>query len=135
MSDPSDLYELLPHRHPILLVDRVVRWSAENLVAVKAVTGSEPCYAGAPRADLAYPLTLLLESFTQACALLWQLRARADGTGLSGVLFFGAAREVAFTGAVHPGELVRHEVRLDQRHGDNAFLSGASYVDEVPVMT
>jgi 3-hydroxyacyl-[acyl-carrier-protein] dehydratase len=130
-----DLHDLIPHRHPILLVDRVLSWRPpDELVAVKAVTRAEPCFADAP-ATAAYPPTLLLESFTQACAVLWQLGARADGTGLTGVLFFGAARDVVFHRPVYPGALVRHEVRLDQRHGDNAFLSGQSTVDGTPVMT
>jgi 3-hydroxyacyl-[acyl-carrier-protein] dehydratase len=134
MLEHVELRELLPHRHPVLLVDRAVEYEpGRRIVTLKAVSGSEPCYAGitgtAPDA-YAFPETLLVESFGQSGALLW-LRTMADqGRPLTGVLIFASARDCVFEGRAYPGDVLRHVVRLDQTVGDNAFLSGETWVGD-----
>ncbi len=130
--DPA---ELLPHRAPILLVDRVLTGAAPGtVVTARTVDRAEPCYAGLGGTG-AYPPTLLLESFAQSCGIAWRLGGPADGTRPDGLLLFGAARAVAFHRPVYPGDTIRHEVRLDHASGDSALLSGASYVDGIRVAT
>ncbi|NHC16049.1 3-hydroxyacyl-ACP dehydratase FabZ family protein, partial [Motilibacter deserti] len=84
MREYADIRAVLPHRHPVLLVDRVVELKEfASIVTLKAVSGSEPCYAqmdeGLPASAYAYPGSLLLESFGQSGALLWLESLRSRG--------------------------------------------------------
>lgn len=124
--DHATIRRLLPVRHPILLVDRVVALDpGRRIETVKNVSGSEPCYRGLvddlPGSAYAFPRCLALESFGQSAALLW--RGSGD-TGAGGLLMLAAIREVRFTGSAVPGDQLRHVVRLDRMVGPNAFLNG-----------
>lgn len=140
MIDHAGIRNILPHRHPILLVDAALElYPFDRIVTVKAVSGSEPCYAnmveGLDPGAFAYPKSLLIESFCQSGAVLWLESIRSRGESLSGTLIFAAAKNVRFHSPVHPGETVRHSLKIDQLVGDNAFLSGQSFVGDRPVMT
>jgi 3-hydroxyacyl-[acyl-carrier-protein] dehydratase len=131
MREPDRVRAVLPQRHPMLLVDRVLDLEPGRAIrAVKAVTVAEPCYAHLPD-DLparryAYPVPLLIESLGQAAALLW-----LDGAALDDdVLLLAAVRDYVVEGPVHPGDVVRHEVRVDSVKAGTAFAHGESYVDE-----
>ncbi len=135
MGTHAELYDLLPHRHPILLVDRIV--DAEPgawIETVKTVSGSEPCYAGlagdaSPEA-FGYPRVLVLESFVQSAAALWARTARTEGGALDGTLVFGGASGLEFHCGVGPGDTLRHRVRIANRVGSNAFFTGETTVSE-----
>lgn len=119
---------IIPHRHPILLVDRVDevdpgRW----LVARKAVTAAEHCYRDAT--EEAYPLSLLLESWAQAAVLLacWDqpnpdvVAGKVElATGIRGVRI---GRDVV------PGDVVVHRVEVVRALDDAVIVSGTSAVD------
>jgi 3-hydroxyacyl-[acyl-carrier-protein] dehydratase len=132
---PADLRALLPHRHPMLLVDRVTAGElGVALAAEKAVGVGEPCYAGlrddAPAAAWAYPASLLVESFGQAAAVLWQVTTGEPATAGGRVLMLAAARQVRIEGIVLPGDVLRHVVRIENVVGDNAFVAGETWVGE-----
>jgi 3-hydroxyacyl-[acyl-carrier-protein] dehydratase len=128
---------LLPVRHPMVLVDRIVAFDPNTEIETrKAVSGSEPCYLGMaddlPAARYAYPRSLVLESFGQSAALLWLGSRESPGGGLPMV---GRLRGCRFTGSAFPGDVVRHFVRVDRLVDDNAFLSGESRVGERVILT
>jgi 3-hydroxyacyl-[acyl-carrier-protein] dehydratase len=122
----AQLRDLLPHRHPMLLIDRVEAViPGESLEAVKVISGCEPCYQGLPD-DYAFPGTLLIESFGQAAAVLWML-STPQGVRPAGQLpMFVAARDCLLERQVYPGDVLRHRVRLDQTVHGAAFASGES---------
>ncbi len=122
----ADITRVLPHRHPVLLVDSVLTLDpGVAITATKAISGSEPCYAGlaedAPPSAYAYPVSLIVESFGQAGAVLWLVGTpeRPPGT-----LIFGAARDVVVHDRAFPGDVLTHHVRIDSVKGPNAFMSG-----------
>ena len=132
-GDHARIRELLPVRHPILLVDRILAVTpGTEILTAKAVTGSEPCYGGLPDGlhtdAYAYPRSLALESFGQSAALLW-LASAADGDVADGVLMVGAIRDAQFYSAVQPGEVLHHVVRIDNEVGRNAFFTGETWVE------
>lgn len=133
MIDHARLRGILPHRHPILMVDTIEEIEYyERIVATKAVTGSEPCFARMvettdPRRYF-YPRSLIIESFGQSGAVLWLESIRRDGRELEGSLIFAAARDITFHREAHPGDVLRHEAHLDQIVGDNAFLRGRTLI-------
>lgn len=134
MHDYAAIRRLIPHAHPILLVDRVLDMDPyERIVTTKTVSGSEPCYAGiapdAPSRAFAYPASLLMESWGQGGAVLWMERIKAQERERSGALILAATRGVRLLRAVLPGDTLRHEVTIDQYVGDSVFLSGRSWVD------
>lgn len=133
MIDAAGIRRLLPHRYPILLVDRVTQLVAgQRLTALKAVTGNEPWYAEvAPGTDLAYPPTLLIESWVQAAAVL----VASSNTEQSGVMLLGSMSGVTFSDPVFPGDVVTHRVRVFRALSDTVIFEGDSTVYDRPAMT
>ncbi|MCJ0871753.1 3-hydroxyacyl-ACP dehydratase FabZ family protein [Streptomyces sp. AP-93] len=130
----------IPHRTPILLVDRVGEVvPGEHLTAYKAVSGNEPCYAAlpadAPASAYAYPNALVIESWAQAAVLLsvWE---QPNPDVLAGkVELAGAINGVEISGRVHPGEVLEHRVRLVRAVDDTAILAGETLAGGRPVMS
>jgi 3-hydroxyacyl-[acyl-carrier-protein] dehydratase len=128
MLDHHQIRAILPQRWPMLLLDRVL--AAEpgvSMTAVKAVSATEPCYRDlpddAPPPAWAYPLSLLIESFGQAAAVLWVLRHRElDDPGALPLL--AGIKGVRVSGRAYPGDVLRHEVRLEHAVDGAAFATG-----------
>lgn len=136
MLEIDAIRRLLPHGHPMLLVDRIVEVDpGRSIIATKAITHCEPCYAavpsGSPVDRYRFPPSLLLESFGQAAALLWLAGRDSDGDGVRDrdrVLMLVVARDCTVHGGALPGDVVEHRARIDNVVGDNLFVSGESLV-------
>jgi 3-hydroxyacyl-[acyl-carrier-protein] dehydratase len=138
MLEIADIKRLLPHRYPILLVDRVVSATAgEALTATKAVTANEPCYAAMPDGpgDYAYPPALLIESWCQAAGLLICLDMPNPDVLANQVTLFVGINELELSGRVRPGDVVTHHVRLVRALRNEAVLEGEATVDGLVVLT
>jgi 3-hydroxyacyl-[acyl-carrier-protein] dehydratase len=127
----AQIQALLPHRHPMLLVDAVVAVDPRrSIVARKCVTRNEPCYASLSEApterQVAYPRCLIVESFSQAGVILW--RHGVPPGEAPGVLMFGIARDCDFERDVFPGETMEHRVQIDRAFGDSLLFSGETWV-------
>jgi 3-hydroxyacyl-[acyl-carrier-protein] dehydratase len=123
----SEIRKIIPHRYPVLLVDRVSEVDpGRRIVTLKAVSGREPCYADG--AGDAYPLGLLLESWAQSAVLLtrWE-NPNPDVLGDKVELITGL-RGVVVHGEVVPGDVVEHHVEVVRVVDDAAILSGRSLV-------
>lgn len=135
----AEIKRALPHRYPMLLVDRVLQVvPGESLVATKAVTVNEPCYAGLPasagRAAHAYPVSLLVESWCQAAGLL-AVHGKPNPDVLAGrVTLFGTISDLQLLAEVQPGDVLHHHVRAQKILSDAALLEGESLVAGAPVM-
>jgi 3-hydroxyacyl-[acyl-carrier-protein] dehydratase len=128
----ADLRAVLPHRYPMLMVDRVLSIEpGRSIVATKAVTGVESCYArlpaAAPASAFAYPVTLLVESLCQAGGVLLAL-ARPGGLRGS-ILLFGGVCGIRPGRPVFPGDTVTHHVEMLKALSDAAMFAGHSLVD------
>ncbi|MCI4066462.1 beta-hydroxyacyl-ACP dehydratase [Micromonospora sp. R77] len=127
----AQIRAVLPQRHPLLLVDRVLSRGDDRIETIKAITATEPCYArlgdDATVEDHAYPVSLLIESFGQSAALLWLHDAVA---GAGHVLLFVGARDYTVEGHAYPGDTVRHVVHLERVVADTAFATGESWVGD-----
>lgn len=140
MLDHGGIRALLPQRYPMLLVDRIVEVRPDGgLTAIKAISATEPCYRASPPDDT-YPVALLIESFGQAAAIAWLLWDKDDDPGriASGrPLFplFAGLRDVRISGTAHPGDVVRHEVRLDHVMDGAACASGRVLVGDRVIAT
>lgn len=128
--DHAEVRTVLPQRYSMLLIDRVLAIESGAFIrAIKAVTVGEPCYHGLPEGlaaqRYAYPVGLLLESFGQAAAILWLTSAGPEARGE--LLLFGAARDCLIEGRAYPGDVLRHEARLEQVTDGAAFVSGETW--------
>lgn len=80
-TDISKILDLLPHRYPMLLVDRILEYAKdEKLVALKNVTANEPFFQGHFPGHPIMPGVLILEALAQATGLyaFQSLRERGD---------------------------------------------------------
>jgi 3-hydroxyacyl-[acyl-carrier-protein] dehydratase len=126
MLEHVQICDILPQGHPMVLVDRVLSLQpGVSITAVKAVSGSEPCYAGGRH--FAFPVALLLESFGQAAALLW-LSQRGSPSG-DEVLMLTTVRDCLIEGTAYPGDTLRHVAQLDNVVGDTVIVRGETWVE------
>ncbi|MEU9795528.1 hypothetical protein AB0E27_33990 [Streptomyces sparsogenes] len=136
----SALKRLLPHRYPMLLVDRVTELvPGERATGWKAVSGNEPWYEGLPDKagdlDHHYPWTVLAESWCQVAAVL-VTRDRPNPDVLSGqVMLLGGITDARPARPVVPGDLVEHRARLTRRVGDTFVFEGESRAGGETVLT
>ncbi|MFI8437998.1 hypothetical protein ACIGJO_30520 [Streptomyces sp. NPDC079020] len=133
--DYTEILDRLPVRHPMLLVDRVESFRpGREITTVKAVSGSEPCYAsmadGLPLSRYMFPRALMLESFGQSSVLLWLATGTAEGVPVA-----AAFRHCRFAGEVRPGAVLRHVARIDRLMANNVFVSGQTWDGDRCVMT
>jgi 3-hydroxyacyl-[acyl-carrier-protein] dehydratase len=132
----AQLRNALPHRYPMLLVDRVTTDAGcGELTAIKAVTCNEPWYADIPdelgEEAYDYPAVLVLESWCQAAGVL---AAQAAARG-SRVMLFGGVSNVRFSGRVRPGDTLEHRVRQLLALDSTAVFEGECLVGPQLVMT
>ena len=130
--DAAMIERLLPHRYPMLLVDRVLEWEAGKFIrAVKNVTVNEPFFQGHFPGNPVMPGVLVIESMAQVAGLLTMLSdvARQDGSQL--VLFAGID-DARFKRQVIPGDTLLLEADLDRAvRGIGRFRTRASVGDQV----
>ncbi|AHH99249.1 3-hydroxyacyl-ACP dehydratase FabZ [Kutzneria viridogrisea] len=139
MTGVDRIKALIPHRYPILLVDRVSEVDpGRTLVAHKAVTVAEPCYAhlpeDAPAQAYAYPVSLLLESWAQSAVILacW-LKPNPDV--LAGKVELAAGlRGAELLAPVYPGVVLEHRVQVLREVDEAAVVAGSTLVDGETVL-
>lgn len=105
----QELSELLPHRYPFLLVDRVLELvPGEYCKAVKNVSVNEPFFIGHFPGKPTMPGVLILESMAQTGALI--LLSLEGGAGQ--VIYLAGADRVKFKRPVVPGDVLVNEIKL-----------------------
>jgi len=112
--DVAMIQRLLPHRYPMLLVDRVLDWEANKFLrGIKNVTVNEPFFQGHFPAYPVMPGVLVIEAMAQVAGLLTMLSdvARRDGSQL--VLFAGID-QARFKRQVVPGDTLTLEAHLER---------------------
>jgi UDP-3-O-[3-hydroxymyristoyl] N-acetylglucosamine deacetylase/3-hydroxyacyl-[acyl-carrier-protein] dehydratase len=107
--DIRRILEVLPHRYPFLLVDRVLEIKdMQSLVALKNVTINEPFFTGHFPGHPVMPGVLQLEAMAQAAGILLLRHVNAEGK----IAFFMSADKVKFRKAVLPGDQLVIEVKI-----------------------
>lgn len=124
--DIDQIRRLLAHRYPILLVDRVLEITDQELVALKLVSANEPFLQGHFPALPIMPGVLLLEALAQAAGL-WLLHTHAQTRTLMPVLT-GIDR-ARFRRPVRPGDVLQLHVRIDRARSRLIRFEGTATVD------
>jgi 3-hydroxyacyl-[acyl-carrier-protein] dehydratase len=114
--DIQQLMELLPHRYPFLMVDRIVDIDgSESAVGIKAVTVNEPQFAGHFPGRPIMPGVLLVEGLAQTAGAICIHAIRATKPA---VVYFLTIDECKFRQPVLPGDLVEYHVRKLRNRGN-----------------
>jgi 3-hydroxyacyl-[acyl-carrier-protein] dehydratase len=116
--DIQGLLELLPHRYPMLLVDKIVDIDGDDAgVGVKNVTFNEPQFQGHFPGRPVFPGVLLIEAMAQTAGAMCVLKTKkSDGAGKPSVVYFMTIDKVKFRKPVVPGDTVHfHMTKLKQR--------------------
>ena len=119
----------LPHRFPMLLVDRVETLEVDRrIVATKAVTINEPFFAGHFPGRPIMPGVLIVEALAQAAGVL-----AVESLGLAGsgkLVYFMAIDGAKFRTPVEPGVLLRLEVDFVQKRTTVCKFAGRACVGD-----
>jgi 3-hydroxyacyl-[acyl-carrier-protein] dehydratase len=118
----------LPHRYPMLLVDRVESLDPDKgISAIKAVTINEPFFQGHFPARPIMPGVLIVEALAQAAGVL-----AVEALGLAGsgkLVYFMAIESAKFRTPVEPGVLLRLDVEFVQKRASVCKFAGRASVD------
>ena len=106
--DISKIMELLPHRYPMLLVDRILEVGSDRCTGIKNVTINEPFFQGHYPGRPIMPGVLILEAMAQTGAVI----LLADPEHRRKVPVMGAIEDVKFKRQVVPGDQLRIDVEL-----------------------
>ena len=125
--DINEIQKILPHRPPMLLVDRIIELEPfQSAVGIKNVTMMEPFFAGHFPGNPIMPGVLLLEAMAQVggVAMLYPEEHRGK------IALFGGMENVKFKRPVVPGDQVVTKANLVRVRGDFGLLHADAYVDE-----
>jgi UDP-3-O-[3-hydroxymyristoyl] N-acetylglucosamine deacetylase/3-hydroxyacyl-[acyl-carrier-protein] dehydratase len=111
--DAVHLMQILPHRYPFLMVDRVVKIEGNFITGVKNVTLNEPYFQGHFPGHPIMPGVLQLEAMAQVAGILMMKRPENAGQ----LAYFMSAEAVKWRKPVVPGDVLVIEVELTKMRG------------------
>lgn len=128
IMDINQIRELLPHRYPMLLVDKVIELKANTIVAIKNITSNEPFFQGHFPSEPVMPGVLIVEAMAQTGGLL-VLNDLEDADSYS--TYFLRIDNVKFRQKVVPGDTIIFRVDLISplRHSIGT-MQGYAFVGE-----
>jgi beta-hydroxyacyl-ACP dehydratase FabZ len=131
MMEPLDvraIMEIIPHRYPFLLVDRVLELEeGRRILALKNVTCNEPFFQGHFPGNPIMPGVLVVEAMAQAGAVLL-LHSRPESRGK--VVYFAGIDKAKFRRPVVPGDSVRLQVEVLKLRTRTCLMRGEAFVEQ-----
>jgi beta-hydroxyacyl-ACP dehydratase FabZ len=129
--DVKQVLRLLPHRYPMVLVDRVLEIEGDQrAVGIKNVTMNEPFFQGHVPGHPIMPGVLIVEAMAQVGGVL--LMGTVDDPE-SKVVYFMSLDNVKFRKPVRPGDQIRIEVDIIQLRNTVCRIKGVAKVDDAVV--
>ncbi len=126
--DITAIMDIMPHRYPLLLVDRITRIEEGHSVeGIKNVTVNEPFFQGHFPGHPIMPAVLILEAMAQVGGMLL-LNSVEDPSNK--LMYFTAIDGARFRRPVTPGDQLRFQLELLKFRGSTAKMRGAAYVED-----
>ena len=117
--DINEVLKRIPHRYPMLLVDRAEDYRPhQSIVGIKGVTVNEPFFVGHFPNNPVMPGVLIVEAIAQTGAVLMSKSLDADVSGKT--ILFISLDNCRFRHPVRPGDLLRMPVEVLRARGDGA---------------
>ena len=129
--DVNEIRRILPHRYPMLLVDRIVELEPERIVGIKNVTANEPFFTGHFPDIPVMPGVLIIEAMAQTAGALvvHTLGAEAEGK----LVYFMTIENARFRRPVVPGDQLMIHVVKERSRGNVWKFNGEAKVAGVLV--
>lgn len=128
-----DIQDILPHRYPFLLVDRIESLEAgKNIEGYKNVSISEPVFQGHFPDHPIYPGVMIVEGMAQVGGVLAfkSLSEEAQKDKDSKVVYFMSIDKCKFRVPVTPGDKLVYKISVIKNRGNMWMLDGKAYVDD-----
>jgi len=126
----DEIRDILPHRYPFLLVDRIEELEPERIVGIKNVTANEPFFTGHFPDYPVMPGVLIVEAMAQVAGVL-VLNTIPDRKNK--LVLLAGVDSAKFRKPVRPGDQLRIEMKLLKRKATLAKMSGTATVNGVLV--
>lgn len=127
--DINEIKEILPHRYPFLLIDKVISMEGNKIVAIKNVTVNENYFQGHFPAEAVMPGVLIIEALAQTGAVAILSKNEFKGK----IAYFAGIDKAKFRKKVIPGDILRLEVEITKLRGRAGLGYGIAYVDDKKV--
>lgn len=131
--DVKEIMNILPHRYPILLVDRITHLELDKYVeGYKNITFNEPIFAGHFPASPIYPGVYIIEGMAQTGGILafkssFGMDAVNDGSRL---VYFMSIDRAKFRSMVKPGDKLVYKIEVLKHKGKVWVIYGKAFVDD-----
>jgi 3-hydroxyacyl-[acyl-carrier-protein] dehydratase len=123
----TEIMKIIPHRYPMLLVDRVLELEpGKRIVCIKNVTANEQFFQGHFPGAPVMPGVLMIEAMAQ-CGAVLILRDLPDRE--KKLFLFGGVDKARFRRPVVPGDQLRMEVEIVQKRSNSVRIRGIATVD------
>lgn len=124
----KELFKLLPHRYPFLLIDRIKDVDSDmSAVGIKNVTFNEPHFAGHFPDDPIMPGVLIVEAMAQTAGAIC---AKKNSEGEPKLVYFMTIDGAKFRRPVVPGDVLELRVEKKKQRGNIFKYHCEAYVDE-----
>ena len=128
----NEIKECLPHRYPMLLIDRVQELKlGESAVGIKCVTNNEPFFQGHFPARPIMPGVLIVEAMGQTAGVIVSKTMNLENSG--GLVYFMSMDGIKFRKLVEPGDVLHLHVCKEKSRGNVWRFNGRAYVNEALV--
>jgi 3-hydroxyacyl-[acyl-carrier-protein] dehydratase len=121
-----EIRDILPHRYPFLLVDRITEIEEERIVGIKNVTANEPFFVGHFPEYPVMPGVLIVEAMAQVGGVLVLLNVEDRKNKL---VLFASIEEAKFRKPVLPGDTLMIECRTLKRKASIVKMQGTATVN------
>lgn len=127
--DIKQIMQILPHRYPFLMVDRIVDFEeAKYITGIKNVTINEPFFPGHFPGEPVMPGVMILEGMAQVGALL-AYKSMTEHIG-GKLVYFAGIDKVRFRKMVKPGDQIFFKVECVKMKPKVSKMAGKAYVDD-----
>ncbi len=125
----NDIIELIPHRHPFLLIDKITDINLnESITGIKAVTFNEPFFPGHFPEHPVMPGVLILEGMAQTAACL--ISYEYQSLSKNNLVFFTGIDKAKFRKPVTPGCMLYYKIYLITSKKSLYKFKGEAFVEE-----
>ena len=130
--------QIIPHRYPFLMVDKIENLTVgKSCTAYKNVSNNEWFFQGHFPQYPVFPGVLIIEAMAQSAGVLafkTLIDENVTEPGQSDFVYFTSIENAKFRKPVMPGDVIRMEITIEQRHGNKFWrFAGKAYVEDTLV--